>query len=61
MVKTRKIKWSWHVACIGKRKGAYRFLVGKPKRKSPLLRRKFRLENNIKTELQEVEWCSGLD
>jgi hypothetical protein len=44
-----------------KRKITYRFLVGKPKRKRQTERRKFRVENNIKMDLQEVEWGHGLD
>ena len=50
-----------HVACMGKRRGVYRVLVGKPERKRPLGRHKHIWEDNIKMDLQEVEWGHGLD
>jgi hypothetical protein len=56
MVKSRRMRWAGHVACMGKRQGAYGFLVGKSKRKRPLGKRKILLEDNIKIDLQEVEW-----
>ena len=30
MIKSRRMRWAGHVACMGKRKGVYRVLVGKP-------------------------------
>jgi hypothetical protein len=41
---------------MGKGKGVYRVLVGKPEGKRPVGRPKLRGEGNIKTDLQEVEW-----
>jgi len=35
--------------------------VGKPERKKPLGRPRERWEDNIKMDLQEVEWGGGLD
>jgi hypothetical protein len=55
------MEWAGHVACMGKIQGAYRILMGKSKRKRPLERRKIILEDNIKIDLQEVEWGHGLD
>ena len=43
------------------RRGAYRVLVGKPEGKRPLGRPRHRWEDNIKMDLQEVEWGHGLD
>jgi len=40
------------------RRGAYRILVGKPKRKGPLGRPNSRWEDNIKMDLHEVAWDS---
>jgi hypothetical protein len=40
----------------GKRRGAYRALVGKPEVRRPLGRPKRRWEDNIKTDLREVGW-----
>jgi len=30
VIKSRRIRWSGHVACMGERRGVYRVLVGKP-------------------------------
>jgi hypothetical protein len=42
------------------RRGVYRVLVGKPEVKMPLGRLRFRWEDNIKMDLQEVG-CGGMD
>jgi hypothetical protein len=39
---------------MGKRRGVYRVLVGKPEGKKPLGRRRRRCDDNIKMDLQEV-------
>jgi hypothetical protein len=39
---------------MGEKRGVYSVLVGKPDGKRPLGRPRFRWENNIKTDLQEV-------
>ena len=39
---------------MGKRRGVYRVLVGKPEGKRPLRRPRHRWEDNIKMDLQEV-------
>ena len=49
-----------HLARIGESKGAYRGLVGKSDRKSPLGRPRRRCEDNIKMDFEEVG-CSGMD
>jgi hypothetical protein len=41
------------------RRGAYRFLVGKPQRRRPFGRHRRRCEDNIKMNLREVGW--GMD
>ena len=43
-------------ALMGKRRGVYRVLVGKPEGKRPLVRPRRRWEDNIKMDLQEVGW-----
>jgi hypothetical protein len=47
---------------MGERRGAYRILVGRPERRRPLGWPRHRWEDNIKMDLQEVEWgaWSGL-
>jgi hypothetical protein len=41
---------------MGKRRGVYGFLVGKPEGKRPFGRPSHRWEDNIKMDLQEVGW-----
>jgi len=45
---------------MGKRRGIYRVLVGKPEGKRPLGRSRHRWEDNIKMDLQAVEY-GGMD
>jgi len=45
---------------MGKRRGVYRVLVGKPKGKKPLGRPSHRWEDNIEMDLQKVG-CGDLD
>jgi len=53
-IKSRKMRWAGHVACMGERRGVYRVLVGKLEDKRPLERPRCRWEDNIKMDLQEV-------
>jgi hypothetical protein len=43
------------------RKGAYRVLAEKPEGRRPLERPMRKWEDNIKMDLQDVEWRHGLD
>jgi len=61
LIKSRRMKWAGHAARIGDRRGAYRVLVDRPEGKRPLGRPKHRREDNIKMDLQELEWGHGLD
>ena len=36
VIKSRRMRWAGHVACMGERRGIYRVLVGKPEGKRPL-------------------------
>jgi hypothetical protein len=45
---------------MGERRDIYRVLVGKPEGNRPLGRTRFRWEDNIKMNLQEVG-CVGMD
>jgi hypothetical protein len=59
--KSRRMGWAGHVACMGEKRGVYRILVGRPEGRRPLGRPRRRWEDNIKMDLQEVEWAHGLD
>jgi hypothetical protein len=54
MIKSRKMRWKVHVACMGAKRNAYRVLVEKPNGKRPLGRARRRWEDNIKMDLREI-------
>jgi hypothetical protein len=53
-IKLRKMRWAGHVARNGERRGAYRSLMEKLKRKRALGRPRRKWEYNIKINLREV-------
>ena len=59
VVKSRRMRWVGHVACMGEGRGVHRVLVGKPEGKRPLGRPRRRWEDNIKMDLQEVGGSFG--
>jgi len=58
MIKSRRMRWAGHVACMGIRKGIYKDWVGRPEGKRPLGRPRPRWDNNIKMNLKEVKWVA---
>jgi len=60
VIKSRRMRWAVHVACVGERRGVYRVLVGKREGMRPLGGPRRRWEDNIKMHLQEVG-CRGMD
>jgi hypothetical protein len=54
VIKSRRMRWAGHVACMGEGRGAYRILVGRTEGRRPLGRPRHRWEINIKMDLQEV-------
>jgi hypothetical protein len=60
VIKSRRMRWVGHVACMGEGRGAYRILVGRPEGRRPLGRHRHRWEDNIKMDLQQVKW-RGMD
>jgi hypothetical protein len=54
LVKSRRMRWTGHVARMGEDRGVYRVLVRKPEGKRPLGRPRRRWVDNIKMDLQEV-------
>ena len=54
VVKSRRMRWTGHVARMGQGRGVHRILVGKPEGKRPVGRPRRRWEDNIKMDLQEV-------
>jgi hypothetical protein len=55
-IKSRRMRWAGHVACMREGRNVYRVFVGKPEGKRPLERRRHRWEDGIKMDLGEVGW-----
>jgi hypothetical protein len=53
-VKSRRMRWAGHVACMGEKRKVYKVLVGKPEGKRPLGRPKCRWEDRIRMDLREI-------
>jgi hypothetical protein len=53
-IKSRRMRWTGHVARMGEGRGVYRVLVGRPESKIPLGRPRRRWEDNIKLDLREI-------
>ena len=54
VIKSRRMRWAGHVACMGEERGVYRVLVGKPEGRRPLGRPRRRWVDNIRMDLQDV-------
>jgi hypothetical protein len=59
-IKSVRIRWAGHVACMGEKKGLYMVLVGKPEEKRPFGRHRRRWEDDNQMDLQEVG-CGGMN
>jgi hypothetical protein len=60
MIKSRRMRWTGHVTCMGEKMSSYTILVGKPEGRRPLRRPKHRLEVNVKMDFREIGW-GGMD
>jgi len=65
MMKSRRMRWAWHVARTGERRGVHRVVVGTLRGKRPVGRPRHSREDNIKMDHQEVgcgdrDWMSWL-
>jgi hypothetical protein len=54
IIKSKRMRWTGHVARMGEKRNVYRLLVGKPEGKRPLGRPRRRWINNIKMDLLEI-------
>jgi hypothetical protein len=54
VIKSRRMRWTGHVARMGKGRGVYGVLVGRPEGKRPVGRPRRRWEDNIKMDLGEI-------
>jgi hypothetical protein len=55
VIKSRRVRWTGHIARIGEMRNSYNSLVGKPKRRKPLGRHRHRWEDNFRVDLGEVD------
>jgi hypothetical protein len=60
VIKSRRTRWTEHVARMGEGRDMYRVLVGKPEGKRPMGRPTHRWEDNVNVDLLEVG-CGGMD
>jgi len=56
MIKSRRMRWEWHVTRMEERRVEYRGLVGKPEGRRPHGRPRRRWEDNIKMDLHKMVW-----
>ena len=54
VIKSRIMRWTWHVARMEEGRGVHRVLVGKSEGNRPLGRPRHRWKDNIKMDLQEM-------
>jgi hypothetical protein len=54
VIKSRRMRWAGHVACVGEVRNAYSILVGKPEGRRPLGRPRHRWEDNIGMDLRDI-------
>jgi hypothetical protein len=54
VIESRRMRWTGHVARMGKGKSVYRPLVGRPEGKRSLGRRRLRWKDNIKMDHREI-------
>jgi hypothetical protein len=55
-IKSRRMRWAGHTACIGLKRNAYRLFVGKSEGNRPLGIHICRWEDTIKMNLRETGW-----
>jgi hypothetical protein len=53
MIRSRRMRWAWHVALIREKRNAYRILVGKPEGKGPQGKPRCWWVDDIKMDLRE--------
>jgi hypothetical protein len=54
VIKSRRMRWAGHVACMGEGRDVHRVFVGRPEGNRPLERHRRRWEDNIKMDFREI-------
>jgi len=60
VIKSKRIRWTGHVARTGESRGVYSVYFGQPEGMRPFGRPRLRWKDNIKMDFQEVG-CEGMD
>jgi hypothetical protein len=60
VIKSRRMRWTEHAACMGEMRSSYKILVGKPEGNRQCGRHNCRWEDNIRINLKEIGW-EGVD
>jgi hypothetical protein len=55
-IKSRRMRWAGHVACMGEERNVYRVLMGKPEGKRAFGRPMCRWVDGIRMDLRETGW-----
>jgi hypothetical protein len=56
VIRSRRMSWMGHVACMGERSGAYSILVEQPEGRRPLGRQRHRGKANVKMDFKDTVW-----
>jgi hypothetical protein len=56
MIKSGRMGWAGHVACMGEMRNAHNIVVRKPEGKRPVGRHRHRWEDHTRRDLREIEW-----
>ena len=59
VIKSRRLRWAWHVARMEEGRSAFKILTGKPTGKRPLGRPRRRWEDNIRMDFEEIGLNAG--
>ena len=59
VIKSRRLRWAGHVARMKEGRSAFKILTGKPAGKRPLGRPRHRWEDNIRMDLEEIDWVDS--
>jgi hypothetical protein len=57
MIKSRRMRWAGHIVHMRKIMNVYTILVARPEWKRPLVKSRHRWEDNIKTDLREIQFA----
>ena len=61
VIKSKRLRWSGHVARMEEDRSAFKILTGKPTEKRPLRRPRRRWEDNIRMDLEEINAGNWVD